>query len=354
MANESQHIQSHRKCYFASGLIIISSFFFIYLVGAYAQSKPMTVAKAKSPEEIEADKLNDEAVRLFREQKYQEAIPKAQQALALREKVQGAEATATMTAIANLAVVYSYADKHKEAVEMYQRLLKTQEKVFGIDDLKLCDTLSKLGWERIANGSDGLAESSFKRHLQIREKTFGKDDPRILPALNDLASYYQHQGEIDQAILFYRRLVALQEHLPSEKDTAKVERLVKYAVLLRARNKPTEADEMEARARKINTGRTPAAPPIKVSGGVLQGNAILKAHPDYPDEAKRSRVQGSVQVSVVVDEAGIVLTATALDGPPGLRKAAEEAAQKWRFSPTTLQGKPVQVQGILTFHFKLQ
>lgn len=315
----------------------------------------MVVAQTKSAEEAEADKLNADVVRLSREYKYLEALPLAKRALELREKILGAEATATHVAMKNLATVYSYLDKHKEAGELYQRLLKIQEKLWGAEDAKLCDTLSKLGWERVANRNESGGEALFKRQVQILEKAFGADAPQTLPGLSDLASYYQRSGAIDQALPLYRRMIAIQEQHPAAMtEASKAERLVKYAVLLRLRNKMAEADEMEARARKLYASRKLEVQPQKVSGGVLQGTAIMKVQPDYPPEAKRARVQGTVQVAAVIDEVGIVVSATPISGPKELHKVCEEAAKKWRFKPTELEGKPVKVQGILTFNFTLQ
>ena len=94
-------------------------------------------------------------------------------------------------------------------------------------------------------------------------------------------------------------------------------------------------------------------PPRRVSGGVLQGNAIRRVQPIYPPIARAARVQGSVQIEVVIDEEGNVISATVVDGHPLLRQAALEAAQQWKFRPTLLSGQPIKVTGILIFNFKL-
>ncbi len=92
---------------------------------------------------------------------------------------------------------------------------------------------------------------------------------------------------------------------------------------------------------------------ITVSGGVLQGSALRKVQPPYPPVAKAARAEGAVQVQVVISEAGEVIEASVVSGHPLLRDAALQAARQWQFKPTELQGKPVKVQGILTFNFTL-
>ena len=55
---------------------------------------------------------------------------------------------------------------------------------------------------------------------------------------------------------------------------------------------------------------------IKVSGGVIQGNAIRKPAPPYPPIAKAARAQGAVQVQVTISEEGRVIDAQVVSGHP--------------------------------------
>jgi protein TonB len=100
---------------------------------------------------------------------------------------------------------------------------------------------------------------------------------------------------------------------------------------------------------------SPAPRPIlkPISGGVLNGTAINLPPPTYPDAAKRMRVSGTVQVDVILDESGKVVSATASSGPTILRDAAIAAALKARFSPTKLSGQPVKVSGVINYKFAL-
>jgi protein TonB len=91
--------------------------------------------------------------------------------------------------------------------------------------------------------------------------------------------------------------------------------------------------------------------PNKVSEGVLQGGAIKKVRPLYPEIAKKGRIGGPVQVQVTISEDGRVMEAFILSGHILLRNAAIEAARQWVFEPTTLSKVPVKVQGVLTFNF---
>jgi protein TonB len=100
---------------------------------------------------------------------------------------------------------------------------------------------------------------------------------------------------------------------------------------------------------------SPGPKPIlkPVSGGVLNGTAVLLPPPLYPDAAKRMRTQGVVSVDVILDETGKVVSANATSGPQILRDAAVQAALKARFSPTKLSGQPVKVSGVINYKFAL-
>ena len=85
---------------------------------------------------------------------------------------------------------------------------------------------------------------------------------------------------------------------------------------------------------------------------ILTGRAIRRVEPRYPQTAVNVRVSGDVEVEVVVDESGRVVSARAVSGHPLLRSAAISAAREWVFSPTTLGGVPVKVVGTITFKFQ--
>ncbi|MCP9492945.1 MAG: energy transducer TonB [Pyrinomonadaceae bacterium MAG19_C2-C3] len=94
--------------------------------------------------------------------------------------------------------------------------------------------------------------------------------------------------------------------------------------------------------------------PPTVSRGVVNGLATYKPEPPYPQVARNARVSGSVQIQILIDEQGKVISAQALSGHALLRNAALTAARRARFTPTKLSDVPVKVQGVITYNFKLE
>ncbi len=107
-------------------------------------------------------------------------------------------------------------------------------------------------------------------------------------------------------------------------------------------------------------GDAPAAMPVRtgplkpISGGVLNGKAVSLPAPGYPELARRAGAFGVVEVEVVIDVTGKVISAKATSGPAVLRQAAETAAKMARFGPTLLSGQPMRVAGVISYNFTLQ
>jgi TonB family protein len=102
----------------------------------------------------------------------------------------------------------------------------------------------------------------------------------------------------------------------------------------------------------------PVSKPVKtfgrpISKGVLNGQALNLPSPDYPEFAKRARVQGVVKVEVVIDETGKVISAKAVEGPGMLQSSAVQAALRAKFSPTKLSEQAVKVTGTINYSFTL-
>jgi TonB family protein len=111
--------------------------------------------------------------------------------------------------------------------------------------------------------------------------------------------------------------------------------------------------EPPPRTEAAASNRTSNAEKQNLSEKVLQGAAIFKPQPAYPQNAKRFNASGPVEVRVTISATGRVTDAKAIRGHPMLREAAVEAARKWIFNPTTVNGVPVETQLSLTFVFPI-
>lgn len=82
----------------------------------------------------------------------------------------------------------------------------------------------------------------------------------------------------------------------------------------------------------------------------------LLAHPapNYPDLARRARIQGQVLLQVKVRTDGSVEVQKIVEGEPILAEAAKEAVQRWRARPAVINGTKVETISTVKFDFELQ
>ena len=97
---------------------------------------------------------------------------------------------------------------------------------------------------------------------------------------------------------------------------------------------------------------TPSKGPIRVGGAIQASKLVHSVEPVYPELTHLMRVTGLVILEALVSEAGEVQDVKVLRGHPLLNTAAIEAVRKWRYSPTTLNDKPVSVLATVYVNFE--
>ncbi len=94
--------------------------------------------------------------------------------------------------------------------------------------------------------------------------------------------------------------------------------------------------------------------PYRVGGGVSAPHVLYAPDPDYSDEARKAKYQGTVMLWLVVGPDGRprdVKIARSLG--MGLDERALAAVKQWRFDPSRLDGRPVSVQINVEVNFRL-
>jgi TonB family protein len=92
----------------------------------------------------------------------------------------------------------------------------------------------------------------------------------------------------------------------------------------------------------------------RVGGGVSAPSVLFKVEPEYSEEARKAKFQGTVVLAIIVDPSGKardirVIRPLGL----GLDEKAIEAVMKWRFKPGYKDGAPVPVQATVEVNFRL-
>jgi TonB family protein len=92
-------------------------------------------------------------------------------------------------------------------------------------------------------------------------------------------------------------------------------------------------------------GPRPASPDrAPLSGGQTADQGPVPLHitqPRYPAEAFNRKIQGTVELEILIDETGRVGKTRLVKSIPELDAAAIQCVMEWRFRPAQLAGQPV-------------
>ena len=89
-------------------------------------------------------------------------------------------------------------------------------------------------------------------------------------------------------------------------------------------------------------------------GAVTEPVLLFKAEPEYSEEARKAKLQGSVMIRAEIDARGQIQNIVIAQGLGlGLDERAVEAVKKWRFKPGMRNGKPVPTNTLIQVSFRL-
>jgi TonB family protein len=92
----------------------------------------------------------------------------------------------------------------------------------------------------------------------------------------------------------------------------------------------------------------------RVGGGVSAPALLEKTEPEYTEQARAARYQGTVLLYIEIDPTGKATNIKVQRGLGlGLDEKAIEAVSKWKFKPGQKDGAPVTVQATIEVNFRL-
>jgi protein TonB len=105
-------------------------------------------------------------------------------------------------------------------------------------------------------------------------------------------------------------------------------------------------------------GGIPAPPPpppeaVRVGGDIQAPTKIKEMKPIYPQIAQTAKISGVVIIEATIGRDGRVKDAKILRSIQLLDQAALDAVKQWVYTPTKLNGVPVEVIMTVTVNFTL-
>ncbi|QIR41386.1 tetratricopeptide repeat protein [Tolypothrix sp. PCC 7910] len=214
------------------------------------QTQPPLSAQ-QSAELAEAERLNQQVMQLYQQGKYSAAIPLAERALAIREKVLGKEHPNVAQSLNNLAELYRVQGSYAKAEPLYLRSLAILEKVLGKEHPNVAQSLNNLAELYRVQGSYAKAEPLYLRSLAILEKVLGKEHPNVATSLNNLAALYDSQGNYAKAEPLYLRSLAILEKILGKEHPNVATSLNNLAAFYRVQGSYAKAELLYLRSLAI-------------------------------------------------------------------------------------------------------
>jgi TonB family protein len=182
---------------------------------------------------------------------------------------------------------------------------------------------------------------------------------RVETVWNNATSKYEPLTSAEVESLLQRALAA---EAPDSVEAAVTMEL--YARFLRDQKREGEAQPLSNRAAEIRRAKLAADPTMvapdgpsgayRVGGGVTAPVVVGKKDPEYTEEARAAKYQGTVLLSVEIGPDGLahnIRIARSLG--LGLDEKAIEAVSQWNFRPGTKDGQPVTVAATIEVNFRL-
>ena len=188
--------------------------------------------------------MNNLALVLNRQGKYEEAEEIHRQTLALRETVLGKEHPNTLGSMNNLALVLNRQGKYEEAEEIHRQTLALKETVLGKEHPDTLTSMNNLALVLNRQGKYEEAEEIYRQTLVLMETVLGKEHPDTLGSMNNLANVLDSQGKYEEAEEMHRQELALCETVLGKEHPDTLTSMNNLALVLDNQGKYEEAEEM--------------------------------------------------------------------------------------------------------------
>jgi len=92
---------------------------------------------------------------------------------------------------------------------------------------------------------------------------------------------------------------------------------------------------------------------VRVGGLIKPPTPLYEPRPSYPTIARQARISGVVHLEALIGTDGSVRGVRLVSGHPLLVQAAIGAVRRWRYTPTLLNGDPIEVVMVIDVSFTL-
>lgn len=303
---------------------------------------------------------NAEVVKLTNEGKYDEALSLAREAVSIAESKYGKKHLETAKTLENLGYVLQKKGELEDAADALKdsfKVFENQPNLSKEDGYAVAKMLEIIG---SAESRKNVLSSKkyFESALEWHNKYGDANSYEVIAILTTIAKIDYWQRDFKNSAELYKQAVEKAASIPDfDKD--------KFSIIMESGacsyRKAGKFDEFEKFQEKYIPKKEKTDKKItkedledlkETDKRVVNGSAISLPKPAYPQEAKIRKARGKVNVQIMIDGTGKVVTACAVNKKElSMMLVSELAAYRARFNPTLLDGKSVLVTGIIVYNF---
>lgn len=246
-------------------------------------------------QETRLKELNDQALKLYREGKLDQAAQIELQAIHAAEAANGSGDLTVALALSNACSIDKERRHFADAIEFCKRSLSILENRLGSNDPHVAEALTLLARTYAAMQRYPEAEPLYQRALQIEEASTGRNSSRTAAVLINLGQAFQSEGRLAEAEPLFRRAIQIDETVAASEYPALAEALNDLAGLLKDQARYPEAEQLFLRSLTI---REKHAGPASRAVATLENNLAAL----YDDEGKFSDAEALYRKALAIDE----------------------------------------------------
>lgn len=314
-----------------------------------ASSPPADFAKSiRLAEQQKQPEVLDEAAKAAeRLSNYDLARQLLEASLNLRARLSGQQSLAYGIGLLHLADLEREQGKLNEARPLYTKAIR----LLG-NSQDAVTALIHMGSMALINKNTREAVDDFSRAQSLNAADGGRLDMWMAIA-------QEQEGFVAQADSWYQS--ALRKCDPNPALAATIMEL--YAQFLSRQGRVADAQPLRERssalrkalgAQALAVTQNTSGDVYKIGGDVTTPVLLSKVEPEYSQEARAAKYQGSVLLYAEVGADGLAHNAKVSRGLGlGLNEKAIQAVSQWKFKPSTKDGQPVTVQVNIEVNFRL-
>jgi TonB family protein len=208
-------------------------------------------------------------------------------------------------------------------------------------------------------GTAAMRKRETQPAIDYFQKAQIADPKHAGPALMWLAVIQDRQANSQEADSLFKQSLSLED--PNSAEAATTMEL--YGFFLTRQGRAEEAGAIrdqaaavrkEQGAKAVTIRQTSGHDVFRMGNGVTAPAVISKIEPEYTEEARLAKYQGTVVVSTEIGPAGVAQSMKVIRGLGlGLDEQAVKAISQWKFKPGTKDGQPVAVTATIEMNFRL-